>query len=290
MLSAALFAVTVHTFLLGVAASLRVSPSHESRALVSITLIQQATPLSVAESGIATSHADPVPLSIPPMRKPPQRKHSTALKPPVTKAPSPAAKLARVKQSPAPLVSMESFPPPQQRAEVRQQEDDPRLAAIPPTVPPQGSEKFAQSFLDESSQASDLGTIEAQHNGAEGNATTVGAPENGSRGVGEGTGKGARGNGESVLAQPHYGVNPKPVYPLLARRMGAQGVVLLRVCVQPDGSVAAVELVHSSGFALLDEAATRTVSDNWRFFPARRDGVAIESWVEVPIKFVLAES
>ena len=289
-LSAALFAVAVHTFLLGVAASFRVSPSRESRALVSITLIQRATPLPVAESGIATPHADPMPPSILPLSKPLQRKHSTAPKPPVTKAPSPAAKLARVKRPPAPPESMKSFSPPHQRKGVRQQEDAPQLAAILPTVPPRGSEKSAQSFLDENSQASDLGTTEAQHNGAEGNAATVRVPENGGRGGGEGAGKGAKGSGESVLAQPHYGVNPKPEYPLLARRMGAQGVVLLRVCVQQDGSVAAIELVHSSGFALLDEVATRTVRDNWRFLPARRDGVAIESWVEVPIKFVLAES
>jgi len=289
-LSAALFAVVVHTILLGVASSLRVSRPRESRALVTITLIQQATPLPVAKSGGETPHAAPVPLPSPPMSKPPQRQRSAALKPPVMKAPLPAAKLARVKQPPALPVPIESFPPPQQREEVRQQDDDPRLAAILPTVPPQGSEKPAQSFLDESSQASDLGTAEAQHNGAEGNANTVSTPENGSRGVAEGAGRGAMVSGESALAQPHYGVNPKPVYPLLARRMGAQGVVLLRVRVQQDGSVAAVELVHSSGFALLDEAATRTVRDNWRFLPARLDGVAIESWVEVPIKFVLAES
>ncbi len=42
--------------------------------------------------------------------------------------------------------------------------------------------------------------------------------------------------------------------------------------------------------ALLDESATRTVRDRWRFIPAHREGVTIESWVEVPIKFVLAES
>ena len=59
---------------------------------------------------------------------------------------------------------------------------------------------------------------------------------------------------------------------------------------KPHGSVAAVELARSSGSTLLDEAATRAVRDRWRFIPARRDGVAIESWVEVPIKFVLAES
>ena len=262
-LSAALFAVVVHTILLGVAASLRVSRPREPHALVTITLMQQAAPLPVAEGIGETSRIAPIPLPppSPPMSKPTQRKRSAAPKPLVTRTPSPAAKLARVKQPPAPP------------EEVRPQEDDPRLAAILPTVPPQKSEESARSFFDESSPGSDLGTIEAPRNGA---PVSVG--------------KGAGGSGESALAQPHYGVNPKPVYPLLARRMGAQGVVLLRVRVQQDGSVAVVELVRSSGFALLDEAATRTVRDSWRFIPARLDGVAVESWVEIPIQFVLAQS
>jgi periplasmic protein TonB len=66
--------------------------------------------------------------------------------------------------------------------------------------------------------------------------------------------------------------------------------VLLRVLVRQDGSVAAVELAQSSGFSLLDESATRTVRENWRFIPAQHDGIPVESWVEVPIRFVLADS
>src|SRR5687768_7246831 len=99
-LSAALFAIVVHTILLGIAASLQVSHSRESRALVSITLMQQPTPLPVAESGGETPHAAPVPLPLPspPVSKPPQRKRSTVLKPPVKRPPPPAAKLARAPQ------------------------------------------------------------------------------------------------------------------------------------------------------------------------------------------------
>jgi len=100
---------------------------------------------------------------------------------------------------------------------------------------------------------------------------------------------GAEGAG-GLSATPDYNVNPKPPYPLIARRIGAQGEVLLRVLVRPDGSVATVELARSSGFPLLDESATRTVRDNWRFIPAQLDGTPVESWVEVPIKFVLADS
>jgi protein TonB len=101
---------------------------------------------------------------------------------------------------------------------------------------------------------------------------------------------GGRGGGTGMAAQPDYGVNPKPPYPILARRLGAQGVVLLRVQVREDGTVATVELARSSGFSMLDDSAARTVRESWRFVPARIDGAPIASWVEVPIRFVLEDS
>jgi protein TonB len=85
-------------------------------------------------------------------------------------------------------------------------------------------------------------------------------------------------------------VNPKPPYPLIARRLGAQGVVTLRVQVREDGSVATIELAQSSGFAVLDDSAIRTVRDSWHFVPGRLDGTPVVSWVEVPIRFVLEDS
>jgi protein TonB len=67
-------------------------------------------------------------------------------------------------------------------------------------------------------------------------------------------------------------------------------VVLLSVLVRADGSVAEAEVKHSSGSPLLDDSALRTVKESWRFLPARLDGVPVESWVEVPIRFVLGEA
>jgi periplasmic protein TonB len=74
---------------------------------------------------------------------------------------------------------------------------------------------------------------------------------------------------------------------MLARRMGVQGVVVLRVHVRADGNVAEAEIAHSSGSSLLDESALKTVREQWRFLPAQLDGTPVESWVEVPIRFVL---
>lgn len=80
--------------------------------------------------------------------------------------------------------------------------------------------------------------------------------------------------------------NPKPVYPLAARRRGDQGRVVLRVHVSVQGTAMAVEIGQSSGYSSLDEAARDAVL-RWRFVPARRGGEAIESWVVVPIVFRL---
>ncbi|WP_310451904.1 energy transducer TonB [Sulfuritalea sp.] len=80
--------------------------------------------------------------------------------------------------------------------------------------------------------------------------------------------------------------NPKPVYPLVARRLGEQGKVLLRVYVSAAGLAEKVELKTGSGFARLDQAATDAVS-RWRFVPARRGDQAFAAWVQVPITFQL---
>lgn len=82
--------------------------------------------------------------------------------------------------------------------------------------------------------------------------------------------------------------NPKPPYPLAARRQGLEGRVLLAAHVRADGSCGDVRLKQSSGSALLDRAALDTVR-RWRFLPASRAGNAIDSWVDVPIRFRLED-
>ncbi|MBF0448182.1 MAG: energy transducer TonB [Magnetococcales bacterium] len=80
--------------------------------------------------------------------------------------------------------------------------------------------------------------------------------------------------------------NPKPRYPILARRRGWQGLVLLRVEVDATGAPLAVQIKQGSGYSILDDSAMRTVK-NWRFIPAKRGGVAVRAFVEVPIHFSL---
>jgi protein TonB len=82
--------------------------------------------------------------------------------------------------------------------------------------------------------------------------------------------------------------NPKPDYPLEARRRRWQGDVVLRVSVSPAGRPEAIEMLSSSGHAVLDAAATTAVS-SWRFDPATRGGAPVRAPVDVPIRFRLQE-
>jgi protein TonB len=69
-----------------------------------------------------------------------------------------------------------------------------------------------------------------------------------------------------------------------------EGVVLLEVVVAADGRALEVRVLRSSGFRPLDESAVTTVRERWRFVPARRDGVPVESRVPVPIRFRLEDA
>jgi protein TonB len=82
--------------------------------------------------------------------------------------------------------------------------------------------------------------------------------------------------------------NPRPAYPLLAIRQGAQGQVLLLVEVLPDGRAGRIELEKLSGHAMLDAAAMNAVRA-WRFTPARKDGLLTTQTVRIPIHFNLKE-
>jgi len=87
---------------------------------------------------------------------------------------------------------------------------------------------------------------------------------------------------------PAYYRNPKPDYPAEAKKLGQEGVVLLRVEVDGKGSVASVTLRQSSGFPMLDEAAQKVVS-TWLFKPGRLAGIAVSTSVDVPVRFKLKD-
>jgi protein TonB len=84
--------------------------------------------------------------------------------------------------------------------------------------------------------------------------------------------------------------NPKPPYPALSRRHLEEGVVWLRALINPDGSVAQLELHKSSGHKRLDDSAFDTVKNSWKFEPARQGGKPVAEWVKFPVDFTLTRS
>lgn len=94
-------------------------------------------------------------------------------------------------------------------------------------------------------------------------------------------------------AEPDYRAdylnNPRPPYPMVARRMGFHGKVILNVEVLAEGKAGQVLLQQSCGHDILDNAAMQTVK-TWRFTPARRFGQPVTQWFLVPIKFSLEDN
>jgi TonB family protein len=80
--------------------------------------------------------------------------------------------------------------------------------------------------------------------------------------------------------------NVPPLYPLLSKRMGEQGLVEIKVLIDAQGIPSKAQIGRSSGFPRLDASALEAVT-RWHFQPARRNGVPEAMWASVPINFFL---
>jgi protein TonB len=95
--------------------------------------------------------------------------------------------------------------------------------------------------------------------------------------------------GSGTSAKPRYRTNPAPDYPVEARRLRQQGVVLLEVEVSAEGRATGVRVLRSSGFSALDQAAMEAVR-RWIFEPARNASLPVPSRVDLPVRFSISES
>ncbi len=96
-----------------------------------------------------------------------------------------------------------------------------------------------------------------------------------------------------AVEPPHFNVaylnNPRPAYPSIARKLGLEGVVVLRVQVNAAGAPEQVAVTKTSGVSVLDDAALKAVR-GWTFVPARRGDTPVAHPVDVPIRFQLKNS
>jgi len=80
--------------------------------------------------------------------------------------------------------------------------------------------------------------------------------------------------------------NRPPAYPAGALARREQGTVLIRLFIAPDGSVARVATLASSGYPELDGAAAAALA-RWHFLPARQDGRPVASYRDQPVRFAI---
>ena len=152
----------------------------------------------------------------------------------------------------------------------RKLEAIPPLAPLMPPRPVIGIESklpamFASS-LPMPSSASLFGTNET---GIGGNGHGTGT------GAGDGFAPGVVGNGGG-FGGANYVRNPQPHYPPVARQQGWEGTTVLRVEIQADGLIGAIQIVQSAGHKVLDDAAIESVRAA-QFQPARLNGAPISS-------------
>lgn len=126
-------------------------------------------------------------------------------------------------------------------------------------------------------------------------AVPVASDRNGS-GEAAGTVPGAAASGATGPIDTAFGANDGPGfmhqvvprYPRLARELGREGTVLLRLTLDASGRLNQVEVLRKAGYGL-DEEAVRAVRAS-TFRPARKNGQAVACRADLPIRFVLRSS
>lgn len=89
-----------------------------------------------------------------------------------------------------------------------------------------------------------------------------------------------------IISGVEYLKAPEPDYPPLAKRMGEEGRVTLRVLVNEKGNPVQVNVQQTSGSSRLDEEARQAILRS-QFKPHMEDGKAITVYTIVPITFHL---
>lgn len=91
--------------------------------------------------------------------------------------------------------------------------------------------------------------------------------------------------------RPHPGdvMRHWPAYPDDAREAGQEGTVVVQLRVTAKGEPEDIRVQRSSSVTSLDVAAVAAIS-RWKFEPGRRDGVAEDMTVSLPIRFSLPEA
>ncbi len=88
-----------------------------------------------------------------------------------------------------------------------------------------------------------------------------------------------------VVGGPDFLHKELPGYPPIAKRLGKEGKVVLRLTINVKGNLVDVEVLEGADYGFT-EAAVRAVRKS-TFLPARRNGKPVTSRVILPVRFML---
>ena len=188
------------------------------------------------------------------------------------------------REEPAVVEPIEEPRPP----EPLEREALPRIVA--PLMAMRADRRDLRGLLDPPAAPATTGTPSSGpgRNGGVGAGSGRGVGSGSGAGVGPGTGGGAGGGPYrlgSGISPPAIQREVKPVYTAQALRREIEGDVVLEVVVLANGEVGEIQVVRSLGHGL-DETAVAAMRQ-WRFHPARRQGVTVDVVVEVAMEFRL---
>lgn len=89
-------------------------------------------------------------------------------------------------------------------------------------------------------------------------------------------------------AAPHFVRWAEPVYPPIARKLGKEGEVILRLTLNEAGKLEKLEVVRGDGYGFT-EAAVEAMRQSV-FSPSREHGRPGKTRILVPVRFVLREN
>lgn len=157
------------------------------------------------------------------------------------------------------------------------------MPSIAPPSAPAARQQQAQSTVSSAAVALSTNaqaatqTIEAApgpaSEGAPSGGTSLGgsgSPDGQSAGTGAG-GSGGTASASTRVLPPRILRQTEPAYPETLRQQRIEGRVAVRMLVLEDGSVGDANVVSSSGYGEMDEAALDAVRQ-WQFVPARQEG------------------
>lgn len=145
--------------------------------------------------------------------------------------------------------------------------------------------------VTETTKETELNTT--QKEGVQGNDDFQGAntTSSGSQNLKVGQGAESTGNKAPIdtefgsVTGPKFIYYEKPNYPPMARRLGKEGKVLLRLTIDEKGELIKIEVLESAPYGFT-EAAIEALKKS-KFAPAKKDGKPVPSRALLPVKFIL---